>query len=168
MGIASLPKYMSTKFQHLAVSGNIHNGVHVLRFSEAVPQANQAEREATATAGLEEMVHTDLVSAQVRLIFYQSLVCTQLRLFTNAKLWLGLLWRDFLFTTIQMRSFPVQLPTRLRASDSPREPHVRHHLHPTQRPREDRLRSSRRHPPPRQDLPREHEEHALYCTGIRM
>lgn len=69
MGIASLPKYMSTKFQCLVVSGNIHNGVHVLRFSEAVPQANQAEREATAAAGLEEMVHANIVSAQVRTIF---------------------------------------------------------------------------------------------------
>lgn len=48
------------------VPGDIHNRIHVLRVSETVPEAHEAQREATATAGLEEMVHADTLCLKVR------------------------------------------------------------------------------------------------------
>lgn len=49
----------------MVVPGNIHNRVHVVWLSEAVPQANEEKREATSTASLEKMVYADPLSAQV-------------------------------------------------------------------------------------------------------
>lgn len=69
---------------------------------------------------------------------------------------------------IYLMAYHLQLPPWMRAADRPRQPDVRHHLHPAQRAREDWLRRARRHPQPRQDLPREHEEYAPYRPRIRM
>lgn len=67
-----------------------------------------------------------------------------------------------------MVKLSYQLSSRLRAPDRPRQPDLRHDIHPTQRAREDRLSGSRRDPSPREDLPREHEEHAPHRSRIRM
>lgn len=53
-----------------------------------------------------------------------------------------------------------QLSPWLRSSDSTRQSDVRYDLHSTQRPGEDRLGGPGRHPPSREDLQGEHEEHA--------
>lgn len=45
--------------------GDIHNGVHVLWFIEAVPEADEAEREKITTAGLETMVYTNFIRLKV-------------------------------------------------------------------------------------------------------
>lgn len=49
------------------VPGDIHNGVHVVWVAKAVPEAHQAQREAVAAAGVEAMVHANIICAQVML-----------------------------------------------------------------------------------------------------
>lgn len=54
-----------------SIPGDIHNGVHVVRLAEAVPEANEAQREAAAAAGVEAVVHADTVCAQVMAVMKQ-------------------------------------------------------------------------------------------------
>lgn len=45
--------------------GHIHNGIHVVWFSEAIFEEDQTKCEETAVASMEEMVHADIIRLEV-------------------------------------------------------------------------------------------------------
>jgi hypothetical protein len=47
-------------------AGDLHHGIYVVWVSETVPKAHQEKCQEVTTPGLEEMVHADPVSLEVR------------------------------------------------------------------------------------------------------
>lgn len=66
--IKVLPHSCLTSLMNVISAGDIYNGVHVLWVPEAVLEANQTKREEASAAGVETLVHTDPLGAQVHVM----------------------------------------------------------------------------------------------------
>lgn len=67
---ATFPLYLCNRFSisfvYASIAGRLHHGIHVFRFTEKIPEADQAQCEEASSAVLEAMVYPNPLRSQVR------------------------------------------------------------------------------------------------------